>query len=87
MSTEFAEFGDDEEQTAVIDHVPNNALGTAVLERLNRPCNCENSACTHHPGPCTQGAGDKRIVMLGGVCDDCAASYPTEYHAPSRVRT
>jgi hypothetical protein len=84
---EFAEFGSDEEETKVSEHVPNDALGTAVMERLNRPCNCENSACGHSPGPCGQGAGDKRVMMLGGVCDDCAAEYPTEYRLPDRVRT
>lgn len=42
-------------------------------------CNCENSHCSHGLKPCPNEAGDKKVMYVGRVCDECYEQMPEEF--------
>lgn len=47
-------------------------------------CNCENLKCPHGKRPCRNEAGEKKVMYVGAVCNDCYKNMPPEYRLPTR---
>lgn len=63
-----------------------------MAERCNRnevprgtePCRCENSHCqVCHGGPCSNEAGQTKVLYIGMMCDGCAKYIDPKYIIPA----
>jgi hypothetical protein len=55
-------------------------LASEFEKNANRhQCNCEMSQCKHGDKGCENKAGDKKMLYVGAVCDECAKKRPDEY--------
>ena len=44
-----------------------------------KPCNCENSKCSHKAGVCPNKAGKQKAMYIGAICDECSKKFDKEY--------
>lgn len=52
---------------------------TSTANEHHTKCNCERMDCKHGREACKNKAGDKKVMYIGAVCDECAENTPKKY--------